>query len=466
MAGGTWTRQNKVRPGAYINTVGKNVPTSGDTTRGVVLMPVLSSWGPVGVPIKVSGGTNLLEVFGKSSDDPTMFLIGEVLKQASELIAIRLSGGTVARTEEGGVLEAEALYQGTTGNNITLQVSTRELGGTTYMILNTYLGYDTGGSSVESLVFNQEVKLEKDGESENILPKAVDFSDNPYVKITSIESLPGELASIALMGGTDTPSGTLDITKFVNAMETQDYNIIAWPIEENATQIVNVVKRLRDDEGKKVQVVVANPVSPEESPTNTFDSEGCVMIPNGVVLADGTEVSPYQATAFIAGASANAGHTASLTYANYMGAVEATPKYNNEKTIELLEMGFLLFTDKRGAAVVEQDINSLITLGPNKSKDFKKNRVMRTLDLIANNSKESFEDNFIGKVNNNQDGRELFKSDRISFFDSLQGEGAIENFTAEDISISMGSSKDNVVMDAGITPVDSMEKLYMTVDVY
>ena len=52
MAGGTFTVQNKVRPGAYINfkSVGKPLGTVAD--RGIMTMPLALKWGPSKTPYR------------------------------------------------------------------------------------------------------------------------------------------------------------------------------------------------------------------------------------------------------------------------------------------------------------------------------------------------------------------------------------------------------------------------------
>ena len=100
-----------------------------------------------------------------------------------------------------------------------------------------------------------------------------------------------------------------------------------------------------------------------------------------------------------------------------------------------------------------------------KNQDFRKNRVLRVLDDIANNTKITFEDNYIGKVNNDTDGRELFKADRIAYFDALVGQGAITDFASDDIEVLPGNAKDAIVVNVAVQPVDALEKLYMTVEV-
>ena len=54
--------------------------------------------------------------------------------------------------------------------------------------------------------------------------------------------------------------------------------------------------------------------------------------------------------------------TGSLTYDTYDDAVDANPRMINSDIIDALKAGKFIFTEKRGTAVVEQDINSLHTL--------------------------------------------------------------------------------------------------------
>ncbi|HGZ2521199.1 TPA: phage tail sheath C-terminal domain-containing protein, partial [Enterococcus faecalis] len=132
---------------------------------------------------------------------------------------------------------------------------------------------------------------------------------------------------------------------------------------------------------------------------------------------------------------------------------------------ESLQKGEFIFIEKRGEVVIEKDINSLHTFEPEKGKEFAKNRVLRVLDDIANTTKQAFEDNFIGKVNSDKDGREMFKANRIAYFDSLQAAGAITDFKADDVEVIEGNERDSIVLNVAIQPVDALEKLYMTVQV-
>ena len=127
---------------------------------------------------------------------------------------------------------------------------------------------------------------------------------------------------------------------------------------------------------------------------------------------------------------------------------------------------FIISTSTSGNIKVEQDINSLHTYDSTRNYNFSKNRVLRTLDEIGTTTVQTWEDTYMGKVDNNSTGRGLFKSDLISYGKELQRLGGIQEFEgSEDIEISQGNNLDSVVTTWAVKPVDSMEKLYLTVNV-
>lgn len=430
MAGGTFTSQNKVRPGAYINFKAEVSTGSSEAVAGTVALPLAVDFGPAGVTA-VNSGTNLLQ-FGHTLGDAQMLPLREALKNASEVLVFRIGGGAKATGTSNG-LTVDAKYPGARGNDIAVVVKK----------------LTTGGVQVDTTLAGQVVDSQ-------VVATAEALVDNDLVTFTgSPEATDG---TIALEGGTNTTGTGADYADFFDAIQVYDFNTMAITAEDNSTKALaaGFIRRLREDEGKKVQVILGN--------YEGADYEGVINLANGVVL-DGQTLTPEQATAWYAGAAASAGVSASLTYTAYQGATDASPRLTNADTIENLRKGNVVFTEKRGQAVVEQDINTLVSFDATKNQDFRKNRVLRVLDDIANNTKITFEDNYIGKVNNDVDGRELFKADRIAYLDGLVGQGAITNFEADDIEVLAGNAKDSIVVNAAVQPVDAMEKLYMTVEV-
>ena len=71
----------------------------------------------------------------------------------------------------------------------------------------------------------------------------------------------------------------------------------------------------------------------------------------------------------------------------------------------------------------------------------------------------------MGKIDNNVDGRSLYRAALVEYFKTLQGINAIENFKPEDVVVEAGKESDAIVVNIAIQPVDSAEKLYMTINV-
>lgn len=433
MAGG---RHNypaqKARPGAYVN-VSSRLSSVGSVegVSGVVGLPLSLGFGPTGQLIEVDGTVDL-SLFGSGHQER---LISEALKGAATVLLYRVNGGNAAKGAIGSNGSITAQHGGVFGNSINVTISPNANASGTFTV-------DTSmqGRVVDSQVASTVAELE----------------DNALVSFSGTGALAE--ATVTLTGGTDSPATAESYAGFFNALQTQDFNTLALPVEDEAVKSagVNFVKRMRDEEGKHVQAVMAN---------HDADHEAVINVRNGVVLANGTEFTPAEATAYVAGASAGAGIAESLTYNVYPGAIDAKPRLTNSETITALLSGELVFTEKRGEVVIEQDINSLTSFTSSKGQAFSKNRVVRVVDNIANNTKQTFEDNFLGRINNDVDGRELFKANRIDYFNSLQAAGAIENFEIEDIEVLPGNTKDSIVMNAQIQPTDAMEKLYVTVEV-
>ena len=230
-----------------------------------------------------------------------------------------------------------------------------------------------------------------------------------------------------------------------------------WDESSNIHKLlVEEIKLLRENVGIKVRGVVPN----EQGAV--YNYEGVSTVLNGYVLNDGTVITPNIATARFAGMSASATPDQALTYTQLDDAAEARPKLNNDKTIEALNAGQIVFTTRSGERVViEQDINSLTKFTSIKPKDFSKNRIIRTLDEICTNTTQTFESSFLGKVSNNEFGRDLFKANRVSYLQTLQDDNMISGFDPRDLIIKQGNDKDSVLMDLYVTPVDAMEKLYV-----
>jgi len=437
MPGGTWTSQNKVRPGVYINFVGEANATGTLGERGIVSLPLALSWGPAKQVIAVEAGADTFDTLGYPITAPQLLLVREALKRARTLLLYRLNTGTPA-TATIGDLTVTAKYGGVRGNDISIRVQTNI--------------DDTSKFDVETLVDGAVIDTQTVSTIEELKP-------NDWVTWSGTGA-PTATAGTPLTGGADGTPSAQDYLDYLSAIEVYDFNTIGLTATDATTKgvFVSFAKRLRDDEGKRIQVVVEN--------YPTADYEGVISVKNGVVLSDGTTLTAAQAVAWVAGATAGAAANQSLTYVAYDDAVDVAPKYTNSQIIAALQAGEFLFTPMNGVAVVEKDINTLHSFTPTKGQPFSKNRVIRVLDGLGNDFLRVFSASYIGKVSNNADGRNLFKAECINIIGQYQNMGAVQNFDAQsDLEVLPGIETDTVVVNVWLQPVDSIEKIYMTVTV-
>lgn len=470
MAGGTWTKQNKRRPGAYINTKGTPQPKP-DTSLGRTLLIGSADlgWGANGV-IELDTDSDYQALLGTDLTDSRLIALREALKSAFTVLYLNSNAGKKATAEDDKLpWTFTAKYPGTVGNKLTMTVE-KDPNDETLITVKTLFG--------TQVVNEQQVRT----------TTASGLESNPYVDVTftgdhtdptgaaeatdggadftseagkaKLEALAAS-TSYTLTGGTSEES---DVTEMLDdVLGTEVYNVVTTAGFDATSNIhglvATTVKRLREKEGYKIRAVV-----PLLEGGTKYDYEGVSVVNNGVELANGETLTPTQAAGWFAGASSAADAATSLTYTAYPDAVAAHPKRTNEQTIVALNAGQIIFTTRRdGSVVIEQDINSLITYTDDKPKDFQKNRVIRTLDTIATNTADTFETTFLGKVSNDSTGRSLFKANRVGYLKELSDASIIQPVDPADLTVEAGDDRDAVLVNLAVTPIDAMEKLYMTI---
>jgi hypothetical protein len=441
IGGGTFTVQNKILPGAYINFVSAGRAAQLGS-RGVVALPLELNWGPENKVFAVTAedfNRTAIDIFGYDPTDVSLLLVREALKRAKTLLAYRVnSGGQKASATVGG-MAVTAKWGGTRGNDLKVAILTNADDATKVDVV-TYLG-----------------TMEVDRQTVPADSGSANLKDNNFVTFGEAETLTPTSAT-ALTGGSN---GTVDGTaysNFLNAIEVEAFNVIGYPGTDETIKalIAAFVKRLRYDNGVKIVGVLYQ---------YDGDDIGLINVKNGVILADGTTITGDKAVAWVAGASAGAEVNESLTNVAYDGAVDVDIKYTKSQYEAAIQNGEFAFYADNGKARVLTDINSLVTFGDGVSEDWTSNRVVRVMDGWANDVARIFGERYIGTVTNSDTGRELFKADLVSLAMQYQAIDAISNFESADIVIQQGNGKRDVVVNCALQPNDSMEKLYMTVTV-
>lgn len=447
MAGGIWTSQNKVLPGVYINVKSQGNITANVGSRGVVAIAEPLSWGPTGIVQAITPGEDLTPYIGYDITQPQALFLREMMKGSdttagpSRILLYRPAGtGGAKATAAIGALTATALYDGVRGNDISIVVAEQVDSEGTYDISTVVDGAIVDEQSVTDL--------------SQLVP-------NDWVTFTGTGTTITESAGTALATGKDPTVAVADYSAFLTAIEPYQFDILVYDGTDTATiqAIAQFVERVSNNVGQKCQAVMAGDTAAGSN------SEFVIAVNNGVTLDDGTALTAQQATWWVGGAEAGALYYQSLTYARYPNAVSGNPKLTDAQAEAAVKAGQLCFIDNFGSVKVCTDINSLTTFTVEKGQEFSKNRVMRVVMQFCNDVYETFSNNYIGKIDNNEVGRNLLKGWIVGYLNEMQANNGIQNFTAEDVSVLPGATIDAVLVNVAIQPVDSIEKIYMSVTV-
>ncbi len=448
MAGGTFTLSGKkVRPGTYINVKSGKASSVAVNLEGAVVLPLIGAvYGPGKEFIKIDASApdaNFAKLgLSVYDDNAMMLLIRETLKGCGTVYAFIPTEGTKATATIGEVLTCTAKYGGSLGNKLKVAVVANAELGSGYFNVSVYLD----GALVET---HSAVKLVGD------LAGASDYIDFTGTATTALVANAGT----NLTGGADGTMNNADFTAMLDASETLDYNVLAFPYSATTysalvTAIRSKVRYFNEDAGKDVFAVLSGVAA---------DYERILNVTNGVILSDGTEISAEQAAAFIAGITAGASYTESNTYRQYPDAASVLNPKTHDQAVAAINNGEIFFSyDDSYNVVIEYDINSLVTFTEEKSEDYRKMRVQRTLDAYKKLIRANFPPN---KFDNDPDGWDVMEGIGRGIHADLQEEGAIHNYDPEgDFLVDRSRSEgDQTYFNVALHPTDSAEKLYFSV---
>lgn len=442
MAGGTWTSQNKKQPGVYINVKSNTKIPVNVGARGVVAICEPLSWGAEGVLMSIDAGDDFMQYTGYDTASDKNLFLREIFKgsdHTSGPIKVLLyrpkADGAAKAAATIGSLNVTAKYNGVHGNDISVAVIADP---------------DAEGSFMVQTIVEGTIRNSQKAKT------AATLKGNDWVAFTG-EGVLTANAGTFLTGGSDGSVSAASHSAFLTALESQAFNVLIYDGSDKTVQTAyaSFAKRMRNDFGKKCQTVLADV---------SDNSEAVISVKNGVVLSDGTIITTRQATWWIGGAEAGAAYNESLVYAQYPGAVDASPRLTKSEIDTALSAGQIVFFEEFGSVKVVSDINTLTEYTVDTGETFSLNQVIRTLDTIADDVYKNFSLNYIGKIQNTDDGRALLKSWIVGYLNEIQANRGIQNFTANDVAVNAGDALNAVVITLGIQPLAAVEKIYITVN--
>lgn len=444
MAGGTWTAQNKIRPGVYIRFQSKQEFGFTIGSRGTVAICEPLSWGPVGVLTEIRAGEDPTPYIGYPMTAPQakflqqIFLGSNRTDGASRVLLYRPTGTSSAQASaEIAPLTVTAKYPGARGNDITIVVEADP---------------DNEDSFFVDTVVDGTIVDRQAAETADTL------TANDWVTFSGTGALTAN-AGTPLTSGADGTVAATAYSTFLTALEPYRFDILIYDGSDAATlsAMSSFVQRMCEDNGQYCQLVASFTTGP--------DSKYDIDVQTGAVLNGGTTLTKQQMCWWVGGVEAGAQVNESLTYAVHPEAVAPSPVMTGAQIETALQSGQLVLSADFDVVHIEQDINSLTTFTLDNGEVFHKNRTMRVCNAIANDIYQQFSTNYLGVINNNDIGRGLFKQAVVKYLNDLQAQQAIQNFTADDVEVLPGDDIDSIVVNLAIQVVDSIEKIYMTVTV-
>lgn len=419
LGGGTFITQNKILSGAYVNTVSAASASASASDRGVAAIGLALDWGEENKICSITKNDFIkssLRLTGYKSTDECMKGLRDIFCHSAKVLLYRLNGGGAKASNTFGT----AKYSGTRGNDIKITI-TADVDDSAQFVVNTYLG--------TVLVDTQTVA------------SAEELADNDFVVFRKDASL-AVTAGESMSGGTN---GTeFSHETFLSKLEQHTFNAVGVVSEDSTVNklYVEFGRTMRNDYGIKFSVVVFN---------TKADFEGAVNVKN-------KPEAVYWALGVQAGIAVNK----SALNMVYDGEFEIEADYTQTQLEDAVRNGEFVLHKVGDELRVLADINSLTTVTEEKSEIFKSNQTVRVADRIATDAASIFNNKYLGKVQNDDAGRESFWGDIRSLLKSLVNIRAIEDFDDKDIVVEAGAEKGSIVFRCAVVIIGTMEKLYMT----
>jgi len=429
LGGGTFLKQDKKLPGAYVNFVSASRNPSMLSERGIAAMPVFLDWGKVGEVFEVKTETlqkEAFNIFGYNLEHENLKGLRELFMNVKTVYLYRLNKGEKAKNTI-----ATAKYSGVRGNDIKIVVATN---------VDDETKFD-----VSTLVDNVKVDLQT-------VANTGELASNNFVDWITSATL--ELtAGMPLTGGTsgDSVTGT-EYQEFLDKIESYSFNTLGCLSTEKTIQdlFITFTKRMRDEIGAKFQTVVYK--------RSDADYEGVISIENKVTGSLESSLV-YWVTGITAGCPINK----SNTNRKYDGEFTVDVNYTQTQLSDALSEGKFMMHNSNGDVYTLEDINSFKSYTTDKGEDFGSNQTIRVIDQIAIDIAKIFNTQYLGKMPNNDSGRVSFWNEIVKHHQELEKMQAIENFKSDNVTVAKGDDKKSVVINDEITPMNAMTKLYMSV---
>lgn len=204
-----------------------------------------------------------------------------------------------------------------------------------------------------------------------------------------------------------------DATSYNAALErlkSKSFNYLAVPDAAASEDVAQWVKGCRQNDGKTFKAVVSG---------HSADDEAIINFTASGVAVGGKVYTAAEYTCRIAGILAGLPFTRSATY-YVLPEVEAISDSANPNAD--IDAGKLILINDGEKIKIARGVNSLTTTTTEKGEEFKKIKIVEGMDLIKEDITRTFEDEYVGKVNNSYDNQVLFLTAVNAYLKGLAGD--------------------------------------------
>lgn len=193
------------------------------------------------------------------------------------------------------------------------------------------------------------------------------------------------------------------------------------------------------------------------SAMETFKGDNSTFVSGGVYEPDGTEVDAELYACYIAGKIAGTQISGSLTYFEPPFA-EPITRYRIIDRKKLIAAGAIVSTMFGDTLKIEQGL----TLG---DAPFNKIRTVRAKQQLISDISEAVNDNYVGKITNNEDGQIAVLNAVKVYLETLANANVIDSKFSVELDPEFKSTGDEIYIKLGVKFLDSIEYVYLTVSV-
>lgn len=265
----------------------------------------------------------------------------------------------------------------------------------------------------------------------------------------------------------------LGLDSALAVLGNKKFNYLAVPeiASVDVEPLVSWLKSKREEDKRTFKIVLAN---------HDADYEGVVNLTTEDIEVEDTTYSAQQYTSRIAGVLAGMPFTRSATFyvLDEIDSIKESSQPDSD-----IDNGQLIIINDGEKFKIGRGVNSLSTISEGKKEDFKKIRVVEVMDMIKDDIRSTFNDHYIGKVNNTYDNQVLFFATVNDYFELLESDDILDPYfdnkatldvdaqkaalltsgvKVDELSeqeIKEKSFKSNVFTKANIKIVDAMEDL-------